>query len=375
MPAEQRGSVYTTSKGFGIQWRDETGTRRRQAGFKSRSEARAWFQDVEKKRMRGEAPALDRTVTFSAHVDRYLEAHAVGRDPVTIKTLKFRLKYAKAEFGEVPLDELERRAGEFAAWIGTLPAGSRYGIVQATRQALEAAVRWGFISRNPCKLAGSNPQPKVEEIDPFTQAEIDLLVVELGKLYGPAVLFASETGMRPSEWLALEWRDVDRKAGVVLVERSCAYGVIKSYGKTTRSRRRVPLTARALAALDSMPRRLDVRLVFPGKRGGVIDLANFLPHPVASRARVGRPPGAPYLRPPSLVRDVGARRRPLDLRARAVHGHLSRDDRSDVWTSREGRGGDGSGEARRGLRAAFGTRAAHERSGRGRVDAAIPHER
>ena len=40
MPAEQRGSVYkTASKGFGIRWIDETGQRRRQAGFSSPSKA------------------------------------------------------------------------------------------------------------------------------------------------------------------------------------------------------------------------------------------------------------------------------------------------------------------------------------------------
>ena len=37
MPAEQRGSVYPTSRGFGIQWRDEHGTRRRQSGFTSQA--------------------------------------------------------------------------------------------------------------------------------------------------------------------------------------------------------------------------------------------------------------------------------------------------------------------------------------------------
>ena len=81
--------------------------------------------------------------------------------------------------------------------------------------------------------------------------------------------------MRPSEWLAIEWRDVDRTAGVVLVERTCAYGVTKSYGKTARSRTPGPAVERALEALDATPRRLDVRLVFPGMRGGVIDLKNF----------------------------------------------------------------------------------------------------
>lgn len=54
MPAEQRGSVYKTAKGFGIQWRDETGARQRRPGFSSRSEARSWFWDIERKRMRGE---------------------------------------------------------------------------------------------------------------------------------------------------------------------------------------------------------------------------------------------------------------------------------------------------------------------------------
>ena len=37
----------------------------------------------------------------------------------------------------------------------------------------------------------------------------------------------------------------------------------------------MPLTSRALAALDNVARRLDVRLVFPGVRGWAIDLKNF----------------------------------------------------------------------------------------------------
>ena len=275
MPTEQRGQVYATTGGYGLRWRDENNVRRRRAGFSSPSKARAWFRDTELPRMRGDTPTADKTVTFAAHVDRYLAAHAVGRDASTIKTLTHRLGYATATFGDVTLEELERRVPEIAAWAGTLPAGSRYGIVQALRQVLEAAVRWGHLRKNPAKLAGPNPQPKAEEIRPFTQTELDLLAVELAPKYGPAVVFASETGMRPSEWLALEQRDVDRRAGVVLVERTCAYGVTKSYGKTARSRRRVPLSSRALEALDAIPRRLDVRLVFPGHRGGVIDLKNF----------------------------------------------------------------------------------------------------
>jgi integrase len=130
------------------------------------------------------------------------------------------------------------------------------------------------MTQNPAKLAGANPQPKPEEIHPFTQEDIDLLALELGE-NGPLVVFASETGLRPSEWRAVEWRDVDRAAGVVLVERTYAFGKAKAYGKTARSRRRVPLSMRALLALDAIPRRLDSRLIFSSPRGEHIDLHNW----------------------------------------------------------------------------------------------------
>jgi len=273
MPRTQRGSVYKTSKGFGLRWYDEEGARRRKAGFSSRSAASTWFEDVERPRMRGQA-AVVVPLTLSEHVSRYLDAHTVGREASTIATLRHRLSYAEQAFGDLSLQELERRAAEIAAWAGALPEGSRYGIVQAFRQALEAAVRWGSIRQNPAKLAGSNPQPKPEEIHPFTQEDIDVLAVELGE-YGPLVVFASETGMRPSEWRAVEWRDVDRLAGVVLVERTFAFGKAKAYGKTTRSRRRIPLSTRALRALDAIPRRLDSRLIFQSPKGDYIDLHNW----------------------------------------------------------------------------------------------------
>ena len=156
-------------------------------------------------------------------------------------------------------------------------------------------------------------------------------------------------------------------AGVVLVERTCAYGVTKSYGKTARSRRRVPLSTRALEALDATPRRLDVRLVFPGMRGGVIDLKNFRRSqwkPALDSA--GIPPPTD-LRHAPLVRDLGARRGAVDLRPLSLHGHARRNDRPNLRPSRAWCRGDLAGKAGRRLRETFGPRAGHGRGRGGRL--------
>ncbi len=247
--------------------------------------------------MRGETPTAA-PVTLTEHVERYLDAHSVGRDPKTIDVLRFRLAYATRVFGDLRLDELERRVAEVAAWTRTLPEGSRYGIVQAFRQTLEAAVRWGQMGSNPAKLAGRNPQPKREEVEHFEPQEVERLSEELGPVYGPLVVVAAYTGLRPSEWSALEWRDVDRGGGTVTVERAFSYGQVKA-PKTKTSRRRVPLPARAVDALEVVPRRLDTRLVFPGPRGAHIDLRNW-------RKREWKP----ALEAAGLPRE----RRPYDLR-------------------------------------------------------------
>ncbi len=206
-------------------------------------------------------------MTLAELVERYLLAHAVGREESTIETLRQRLAHAIDAFGDRPLRDLERMAAQIAAWRASLPAGSRYGIVQALRQTLEAAVRWDLMTRNPAKLAGSNPQPKRPEIEPFTRAEVDRLAVELGP-WGPLAIFASETGLRPAEWIALEWRSIDRAAGVALVERTFARGQAQGLREDRPlAPARSPLGARPGGARRA-PARLNSPLVFPAPGGG-----------------------------------------------------------------------------------------------------------
>jgi integrase len=61
------------------------------------------------------------------------------------------------------------------------------------------------------------------------------------------------------------------------VRRSFTHGELK-LTKTEASMRAVPLQARALDALDRLPFCRDSALVFPGERGGYLDLHHFRPH-------------------------------------------------------------------------------------------------
>lgn len=272
MPAEQRGSTYRTKTGWGLRWY-ENGRRRFRSGFGSKTAALAHFRDEVAPRLGlGTRPDL----TLTEFVERFLAAHAAEVDPRTIRTLRERLARPLAEFGDRSLDDLARSVPDIAAWQATLPNGYRPKILGAFSQVLDRAIAWKLIRENPVRLArtGKRRVARRREIDPFTRSEVDRLAVELGPLYGPMIVFASETGLRPGELAAFEQWDIDHDAGVAYVRRVVAGGRVKE-PKTERSRRRVPLTARATPALDSVPRRIHTRLVFPSPRGGSIDMHNF----------------------------------------------------------------------------------------------------
>jgi hypothetical protein len=185
MPRRTTGSVYRTATGWGIRW-PEGGGRPHRAGFATKTEARRWFaENVAPRLDRGE-PGIGIDLTLTELVELYLERHAASVRPRTIIELRKRLRYAVAAFGDVPLRELERMSGELAGWRAGLPEGSRYGVTQALRQALEAAVRWGYLERNPAKLAGRNPQPPPRPIRAYGYAELEAIAAELSPMSGPS---------------------------------------------------------------------------------------------------------------------------------------------------------------------------------------------
>ena len=211
------------------------------------------------------------SLTLAELVEMYLAQHDV--EQVTIEKLRWLLGKAVAAFGARPISEL--RSEELAAWRIELSPGHRFDATQALRQVLARAVVWGMIDVNPAKLGVDNPSPRRREQRPFESwAELDAVAAHLSPRYRPMVIFAAATGLRPAEWLALEWRDIDLEARVVYVHRSFTKGRLKC-PKTEASRRAVPLQTIALKAIERQLLRRHSPLVFPAERGGYLDRHNF----------------------------------------------------------------------------------------------------
>src|SRR6266700_2947532 len=312
-------------------------------GFASQGEATQALQAALERRHRRNGRLAQ--ITLSELVAEYLAQHEA--QPRTIAKLRWLLAKAVCAFGDGRVVEL--RSDEIAAWRAGLPAGHRFEATQALRQVLTRAVAWRIIDSNPARAGVDNPRRQHPEKRPFeTWAEIDALAAHLDPAYGPMIVFAAATGLRPGEWIALEQRDLDREARVVYVRRALAHGRLKNL-KTRRSLRAVPLQSIALDALDRLPARGETPRLESGseRRWNRASAATvrLAPHVRDVRpagwhlhlrpfALHGREPDddRPPLRPPR-PRRARARRRA----ARFTRRRGSRDRRVDVrWTPRRG---------------------------------------
>jgi integrase len=276
MPSRQRGQVDKCGARWRARWYDETGRRRARGGFETKSAAREWAEaradEVDKLR-RGERPRPDEIPTVSALIDSFLAAHQV--DQATTDRLRYQLAHAKRAFGDRPCDRLTPY--EIDAWRAQLPGRSRHHLFRSFRQVLAQAVTWRLIERNPSDGIKNRRAvlDEAREIRPFESwDELDAIGEELHPRYRTVPIVLVGTGLRPEELWGLERRDYDRVAGVLDVRQVYTQGRMKPCKKSALQRRRVPLRAKVVDALDAMPRAMRGPL-FPGHDGGHVRHNSF----------------------------------------------------------------------------------------------------
>jgi integrase len=120
--------------------------------------------------------------------------------------------------------------------------------------ALKQAVKWGMLARNPAEAVDLPKQERREMLALSPKQATEFLKAAADDRWGFLFAFALATGMRPEEYLGLQWKDLELERGTVTVRRALVWrekgGWYFGEPKTARSRRSIPLptsTVRALA--------------------------------------------------------------------------------------------------------------------------------
>ena len=212
-----------------------------------------------------EGTYIERTkITVAEYLDHWLDS---VKGNVTSKTFERYFEicrdHVKPTLGQIKLSKLQpihvsdlyskalvsgRKDGQ-----GGLSKRSVLHIHRIFRAALQQAVKWQILVRNPCN-AVAPPKPETKERLTFTTEET-LKVLEKAQgtcLYLP-VLLAVTTGMRRGEIIGLRWKDIDLKNKRLSVRQVAVqtkvYGVEFKEPKTQKSVRTIALPDMTVLAL------------------------------------------------------------------------------------------------------------------------------
>lgn len=220
------------------------------------------------------------SMTLGQYLDMWLERIAKPRVRAqTFKGYEVNIRvHLKPALGKMPLDKIQamhvqdlidRKLRE-----GMAPKSVRYmhGIL---RNALNRAIRWNYIQRNPAAhVDGPREQPK--EIQPFTREEAQRFLRAIkGDRLEALYTVALTMGLRQGEALGLRWRDLDLQLGDIRVSKQLQrvdhrYELVEP--KTMRSRRHLAIPPAILQSLRTHKERQEGEREAAGKRWHDSDL-------------------------------------------------------------------------------------------------------
>lgn len=198
-------------------------------------------------------------LTVGGYLDRWLQDSVGGtvRDRTFERHEQIIRLHLNPALGGLKLKALAP-AHIQALYRNRLDAGLAPATVQkihvVLHKALSQAVAWSLVARNATEAVKA-PRPNQRQASPLSheQARAFLAAIAGDRLEALYVL-AITTGMRQGEILGLGWDDVDLSRGVVRVNRTLGRSggrLLLGEPKTKKSRRPVPLSAKALDALKA----------------------------------------------------------------------------------------------------------------------------
>jgi integrase len=246
--------------------------------------------------LKGEAGIGEPTTTVKEYADRWIKAVAGGIAPKTLQGYQDMLdRYILPRFESMKLAALDRaaikalladklakgRTRQPAEGRPPAPAGLSKNTVRLIRATLSVmladALDEGLIKSNPAQGLSRRGRKgpgtithaeRQKKIRPLTQEQLRAFLGAAQSRVSEWTLFLTlaDTGMRPSESLALRWEDLDRSARTLWVERALSDGQEKATKtETMAGSRAVDLTPRLADALDRWQVELEKEALTAGR--------------------------------------------------------------------------------------------------------------
>ena len=264
--------------------------------FEKQRDAKAYLAKVIKDRDSGLVVQPSKML-LNEFLDRWLEDAVEPRVRAnTFRSYQFQLrKYVRDDLGSYRLCDISPlQVQRLYSDLNREGLSSR--VVRYTHTILNnafgQAVKWRMLASNPCSGA-ELPRARQKEAQVLTIEEVARFVKVLrGTRHEVLFLVALTTGMRPSEYLAIQWKDIDFDCARIQVRRSLDWRRKGQWDfsepKTARSRRSIPIPAEVLdrlrhhrrvqaeERLKAGPDWSDHSLVFCDRKGEPLDRQNLL---------------------------------------------------------------------------------------------------
>jgi integrase len=241
------------------------------ATFKRLTDAKKWVQDTESAIREGRhfKTAEAKKHTFADLANRYIK-EILPTKPKQARQQKQQLEWWKDKMGSYLLSDITASmVGQYRDELanGATPRGEHRNPATVVRylaalsHAFNVAVNeWEWLEDSPMRKVKkpTESRGRVRFLDDDDRARLLQACKESpNPLLYPCVIVALSSGMRQSELMGLNWRDVNLKDGFLILHET-----------KNGERRRVPLAGHGLELLQehAKVRRLDTTLLFPSDR-------------------------------------------------------------------------------------------------------------
>ena len=225
-------------------------------------------------------------VTFGALIDRYIAEELPDRHSTARGYQSWLKNYIKPKWGEYPIQRIKPLAVE--QWLKGLDLApkSKGHLKNQMRIVFNCAMRWELLpyQANPMGLVRvKDVSKRMREPVVLTVEQFRQVLEHIPEPYRTMCIVAACLGLRISEVLGLQWRDLDGETRQVQIRRSWVYGRVGE-PKTENSKKPIPVDPALDKIVREHRRRLPARLqlsewVFPSKRTGMP------PHPWSAQRR------------------------------------------------------------------------------------------